>query len=94
MTVQLARHYRAPSRDQLDANAGSRLLQKALAASRRRRRQVILAARQPIRVVGSAVDTYELFHAVVIRREVFVANRPGNLPTVTLGFGKVEIGVA
>jgi hypothetical protein len=45
-------------------------------------------------VVGPAAHPDELFDAVVIRRDIRVADRPGDSPPVPLRGGKVQIGHA
>src|SRR5215472_2701617 len=54
---------------------------------------MIFASRQPRLIVIAAVNSYQLFHLVVVRRQVFVANRPRNLPAITRGLSQVQIGV-
>ena len=92
--IVLAREDGAPSGDERDPDALRRLLQQALTATRRRRGQMIAAAGQRILIVVAAANADQLIHLVVIRRHVFVADRPGNFPAVALGRGEIEIGVA
>src|SRR5262249_2261628 len=85
---------RAPPRDDGDVHRLERLLQEALAAPHCGRRHEVLAARQGIRVIVAAVDADELIDLVVVRRDVLVFDRPGDLPAVRVCALEVEIGVA
>ena len=77
-----------------DAYALGRFLQQAFAAARRRRRKMEAAAGKRVEVVIAAADADELIDPVVVGRDVFVADGPGDLPAVPVGAGKVEVGVA
>ena len=74
--------------------ACERPLEQALAAARRRRRLQELAAGQRLGVVVAAADADELLDLVVVRRDVRVGDRPGDLPAVALGRLEVQLGVA
>ncbi len=66
----------------------------AFGAARRRRRQEELAARQRVGVVVAAVDADQLVDLVVVRRDVLVGDRPGDLPAVARRPLEIEVAVA
>ena len=88
------RHIGAPAGHDRDVHLPERLLQQPLAAPGRRRRQQELAPRQRVGIVGAAADADQLFDLVVVRRDVRVADRPRDLPSVVRRALEVEIGVA
>src|SRR5215475_3517189 len=55
---------------------------------------MITAAGQRILVVIAAAHADQLIHFVVIRSNVFVSNRPRNLPSIALRARKIEVGIA
>ena len=88
------RHIRPPAMDHRQTKLVERLPQQSLAASRGRRRQQELAARQRFRVIVAAVDADQLLDLVVVRGDVLVFDRPGNLPAVARGALEVEVRVS
>ena len=64
------------------SSASHAFCEQPLAAAQRRRRHEELAARQRVRVVVAAADADQLIDLVVVRRDVPVVDRPGDLPAV------------
>ncbi len=89
-----ARHVGAAAGDDRHAEAFGRAHHDPFGAARRGRRQKELAPRQRVRVVVAAVDADQLVDLVVIRRDVLVGDRPGNLPAVARGSLEIEVAVA
>ena len=77
-----------------DAEPSGRPRQDDLGAPRPHRRQMVAAARQGIGVVAAAGHADELLNAVVVGRDVRVADGPGNAPSLPLRAGEVEVGHA
>ena len=55
---------------------------------------MVAAAGQRVLVVVAAAHADELIDFVVIRSQVLIADRPGDLPSVAIRAGEIEIGVA
>ena len=83
----------AAAGDDGDAGFLTGFLQQALATARRRRGQHVFAAGKRILIVEAAADADEFVHAIVIRSDVFIADGPGNLPSITCRTFKVNVGV-
>src|SRR5205085_10409693 len=82
--IVILRQHRAAPADDRDANSRGGFLQQDFAAARSRRRLVIAAPRQHVRIVVAAADADQLIDLVVIRRDVFVGDGPGDFPAVAL----------
>src|ERR1700690_1666938 len=88
-----AGHVRAAPVHDRDPETRGRPLDDALAAARRGWRHVIAAPGQRVGVVVAAADADELVDLVVVRRDVLVADRPGDLPAVPLRPLEIHLGV-
>ena len=93
-SARRTRHVRPSSGNDRQPELGHAPHHQALAAARRRRRLQELAARQHFRVVRAAADANQLLHLVVVRRDLRVLDRPGDLPAVTLGGLEIHLRIA
>ena len=66
-------------------------LHEVFAAAQRRGRKIVAAAGKSILIVVAAADSDELIDLVVVRRDVLVADRPRDFPTIAFRSGEIEV---
>ncbi len=94
VAVVIARQDGAADGHDVDSGVFGRALHDVFATTQRRRRKKVAAAGKSIRIVVAAADSDELIDLVVVGCDVFVADRPGDFPTIAFGSGEIEIAVA
>src|SRR5215213_2532059 len=92
--IVIAGEHRSPYVDYGNVRPPCRPLEQRLSAPEVRRGQMILAARKHIGVVVSAANAYKLLYPVVVRSDIFIADGPGDLPSVSLGGFEIQIGIS